>query len=62
MGKNEDGHFWGMVIALASLAIAGAVALTRAFQTSRDGGWTWEEPLQGRDKAKGESGSEKKDH
>ncbi len=57
MGKNEDGHFWGMVIAFASLAIAGAVALTRSFRTSRDGGRTWEELGKEKDQAKAKKNS-----
>ncbi|MCJ7484081.1 MAG: hypothetical protein MUO31_14100 [Thermodesulfovibrionales bacterium] len=50
MGKNDDGHFWGMVLAAAAVAITGAVALIRSFRTSRDGGRTWEGPAQGKDK------------
>lgn len=44
MGDNEDGHFWRMVFAAMAVAVAGAIALTRSFRTSRDGGRTWEKP------------------
>jgi hypothetical protein len=44
MGKNEDGHFWRMVFAALAVAVVGAVALTRSFRTSRDGGRSWEKP------------------
>ncbi len=43
MGKNEDGHFWKMFFSAMAVAIVGAVALTRSFRTSRDGGRSWEE-------------------
>jgi hypothetical protein len=52
MGKNDDSHFWGMVLAAAAVAFAGAIALVRSFRTSKDGGASWEGPARSRHKVK----------
>jgi hypothetical protein len=41
MEKNDNSFFWGMLLAAAAAAVAGAVALTRSFRSSRDGCATW---------------------
>jgi len=52
MSDKENGFFWGIVVGVAAVVFAGAMALTRSFRTSRDGGRTWETPPQGRTKPK----------
>ena len=61
MEKNDDGHFWGMVLAAAAVAITGAVALLRSFRTSRDGGRTWEGNTKGKDEPVPPRGTDKLD-
>ena len=52
MSDKESSGFWGMVLGLAAVVIAGAVFLTRSFRTSKDGGRTWEEPVKKKVKTK----------
>ena len=52
MSDKESSGFWGLVLGFATVAIAGAIFLTRSFWTSKDGGRTWEEPAKKKVKAK----------
>lgn len=56
MAKNEGGVFWGVLLAAAAAAIAGAVALTRSFRSAKDGGGSWKGQPQGKDEPGPDSG------
>ena len=58
MSDNESGGFWGLVLGFTTVAIAGAVFLTRSFRTSKDGGRTWVEPV--KKKVQGKTGAIRK--
>ncbi len=47
MAKINGGFFWGVLLGAAAAALAGAVAMTRCFRTSRDGGGSWTGPAKG---------------
>jgi len=59
MNDKENGFFWGIAAVVAAVAFVGAVALTRSFRTSKDGGRTWEKPVKGRGTGKKGKGKNK---
>jgi len=44
MNENNKNFFWGVLLGAAAAALAGAVALSRSFRRSKDGGETWAPP------------------
>jgi len=59
MSDKGNGFFWGIVVGVAAVVVAGALALTRSFRTSRDGGRTLEKPVKGMETGKKGKGKSK---
>lgn len=44
MNETNKNFFWGVLLGAATAALTGAVALSRSFRSSKDGGGTWAPP------------------
>lgn len=44
MNETNKNFFWGVLLGAAAAALAGAVALSRSFRSSKDGGQTMAPP------------------
>ena len=44
MNETNKNFFWGVLLGAAAAALAGAVALSRSFRSSKDGGQTMVPP------------------
>jgi hypothetical protein len=56
MKKIESGFYWGVLAGIAAVAIAGAVALTISFRSSKPGGGSREAMQKGTNKPRANRG------